>query len=300
MNHAVFTSLLVLASSYAAMAATPTPVAWWSFAPSGDVPEIIEDISGHSFDAVILDSASVACRTDAVAPGGAALVISPIEPSGETRLLAAAALPELSDYTPFTLSAWIRIDIIGDVVPVLARTSDVDKWSNGFVLFLDGDGVPGFAVGSEADHAALADADHVLHPGEWHHLALVSNGGTTTLFVDGMENASIPFIPCSTDAPLAFIPERVGDSFSGALSDVRLFDVALTVGQIAELVSDSRPNGKGNRPAGTTEAETPPRTNSVSIPHIGPMRSSSPPPESSLSDSTLISSPILRVWTRMD
>ena len=89
--------------------------------------------------------------------------------------------------------------------------------------------------------------DRSLPPG-WKHLAAVREGGRVSLFVDGKRVAW----SSSTASPLDLTnqqPLRIGfrahDHFRGSLTDLRLYDRALSAGEIAAL---SARDGKASRP----------------------------------------------------
>jgi hypothetical protein len=89
--------------------------------------------------------------------------------------------------------------------------------------------------------------DRTLELG-WRHLAAVREGGRLSLYVDGTRVAS----SSSSATPLDLTnrgPFRIGfgshDHFRGCLSDLRLYDRALSTGEIAGL---ARRDGKASRP----------------------------------------------------
>lgn len=91
--------------------------------------------------------------------------------------------------------------------------------------------------------------DRALAPG-WKHLAVSREGGRLSLFLDGTRVASST--SSSSASPLDLTnqaPLRVGfgahDYFRGSLSDLRLYDRALSVGEVAALAA---PVGKASRP----------------------------------------------------
>ena len=89
--------------------------------------------------------------------------------------------------------------------------------------------------------------DRLLAPG-WRHLAGVREGGRLSLYVDGTRAASstsnAPPLDLTSPQPL-----RIGfgatDHFRGSLSDLRLYDRALSAGEIAALTAR---DGKASRP----------------------------------------------------
>jgi hypothetical protein len=85
--------------------------------------------------------------------------------------------------------------------------------------------------------------DHEL-PAGWRHVVAVKDAGVLRLYVDGAAAArSRDFDPArfdlSTEAPL-LIGAGMGDSFCGRISDVRLYDAALTAGQVARVFEATR------------------------------------------------------------
>jgi len=91
--------------------------------------------------------------------------------------------------------------------------------------------------------------DRALAPG-WKHLAAVREGARLSLYVDGARVASST--SASNASPLDLTndePLRIGfgahDHFRGSLSDLRLYDRALSTGEIAGLAER---DGKASRP----------------------------------------------------
>ena len=83
--------------------------------------------------------------------------------------------------------------------------------------------------------------DRALQAG-WRHLAAVREGGRLSLYVDGKRVASSS--PTPNASPLDLTndqPLRIGfgehDYFRGSLSDLRLYDRALSAGEIAALAT---------------------------------------------------------------
>lgn len=189
----------------------------------------------------------------------------------------------------------------------VSRSTDADIPGGAALVFSNNDnGVPGFAVGPGANHEALADADQALPPGEWRHLALVSDGAeTTTLFLNGLEIVSVPSAPLPADDPLVFGPvtASAGASFSCALADVRLYDAALPPEQIAGLALEPPEEGSLPGSVGTEVAKT--------LPSFSPSSDEKPqveqPPTVNKSTArsttpapTRVSAPLLHVWTQTD
>jgi hypothetical protein len=82
-----------------------------------------------------------------------------------------------------------------------------------------------FSVHSNTDHAA----------GSWRHVAVTYGGGTLSLYVDSILVDSIPATGniCTSSAPFQLGSFSQGDAFfDGALDEVRIYDRALSAGEI--------------------------------------------------------------------
>ncbi len=91
--------------------------------------------------------------------------------------------------------------------------------------------------------------DRPLAPG-WRHLAAVREGGRLALYVDGAQAASSSSEPASPPLDLTNrAPLRIGfgayDHFRGRLSDLRLYDRAISPEEIADL---ARRDGEASKP----------------------------------------------------
>jgi hypothetical protein len=86
----------------------------------------------------------------------------------------------------------------------------------------------------------MATSDHPLPTG-WHHLAAVREGNHLRLYVDGnLAAVSTSFNPSdydlSNDQPLR-IGFSVGHRFRGAMSDLRIYERAVTEEEVGQLVN---------------------------------------------------------------
>lgn len=130
---------------------------------------------------------------------------------------------------PYTVTAWIRTtstesDIMGSGV------------GPGHFLFMTYQGVL-------RSHQWTADSGNVLdgrtrvNDGRWHHAAMVMEEGTTSLYVDGRLDASMPFVGLRAAGPdpllVAARTASGGPCFSGLLDEVCLYSRALTPAEIS-------------------------------------------------------------------
>jgi hypothetical protein len=157
------------------------------------------------------------------------------------------ALPGFPDLTrDFTITAWIRSTTASGDQRVFA---DDQNNSRGYALSL-GDGGDGrlrfFARGV---NPVSLDSGAVITPDTWHHVAAVHDRAARTreIWVDGALVASDTYSSnWRTDTGLASIGGEVdGGSegvpnwrFGGSLDEVRVYDAALSGGQIQAVMTD--------------------------------------------------------------
>ena len=124
---------------------------------------------------------------------------------------------------PFTWSAWVKPT--GDSArAVVLAWGDRD---NGFEIGLAA-GVPYFEIHDGAASARSA-AGAPLGTGAWKHLAVVSDGNLTSLYVDGVPYASLDrAMPSLTDSLLIGADSTGGNGLIGELDEMTLSNTART------------------------------------------------------------------------
>jgi hypothetical protein len=83
----------------------------------------------------------------------------------------------------------------------------------------------------------------IINTGQWHHAAMVSDGTTVELYVDGQLTGSIPRQAISTASNpfrLGFTTNYGGAAFNGLLDEVEIFDRALTPAEVRAIFSAGR------------------------------------------------------------
>lgn len=70
----------------------------------------------------------------------------------------------------------------------------------------------------------------------WHHVAMTYDGRALCLYVDGAKRANTDYVGRIRSLPLPLI---IGDGFQGLIRDVRLFDRALTSGEVRDIYNQS-------------------------------------------------------------
>lgn len=211
----------------------PSLEAWYRFDESSGT--ILVDRSAAEHDGAILDTNRVV-RVSGAPLGGALHFDGSAAPSDALGGLAAATGPFIADET-FSAAAWIRADAFAPYAPILSRTSDADTWPDGFVLYATADGKLGANLGAfNADTQLVSNTALVTN--EWHHVALVSDGENTTIYLDGTIAASASLAATESAAP--FVVGSLSGSlvrpWFGDIADVRLYSVALSQNEILSLL----------------------------------------------------------------
>jgi alpha-galactosidase len=144
-------------------------------------------------------------------------------------------LPDLA--MPFTISVWVS--------PAPAQTVHADILGNhgepfvGVNLQQDGTNANRFGFGYGDGRKWQGTGAAQLEAGKWQHLAVVCDGETSVLYVDGVEKSRGP-----GKGPVAANPNqnfKIGQGyhtsryFRGLLSDVRIYREALSAAKVAAL-----------------------------------------------------------------
>lgn len=171
----------------------------------------------------------------------------------------------------FTISAWIRPDVVDRVQVIASKIRNVaGHYQRNFELRLSPGGRLFLHVPSGAGWEAVEGA-RPLAPGAWTHVAAVYDGARAQLYVDGIADGPplmVRYQQSQTEIFLGARPESGRDGgapggptyfFRGAIDDVQIWDRPLSEGELA-VVSGRAPF-----------APEPP-------PYAGPPRPPPPPP----------------------
>ena len=112
---------------------------------------------------------------------------------------------------------------------------------------------------------------------EWAHLAVTYDGAVVRLYVNGLEEATIPavFSISTNNQPLGIGSDSAGDrKFQGQMDDVRVYNVALSGAEIAALAGLTAPDSADlsiTKTDGQTEADAgDPVTYMIVVSNAGP------------------------------
>lgn len=136
-----------------------------------------------------------------------------------------------------TVTAWIRVESF-----TKSWQAIVTKGDRAWRLHRAGSkGSVGFAC-SDLSRDQVGDLLGMINvaDGEWHHVAGVHDGDSTLVFVDGVLDASIQSSPniSVNDYPVLIGANAQASSrlFHGLIDDVRIYDRALSIDELRELV----------------------------------------------------------------
>lgn len=228
---------VIASASMASLAAAQSPTNWWRF----------DETSG----AIAADSAG---SNNGILGGNAVFVGGGV--SGNALDVTNFGWAGMGDILPmtgtsFTISAWFRTSDTSANSTIIAGRHYTGTF-NGYMLRINQD-LAGYGTsGRGSFYQSNSPANTVVGTstvtnGVWHHmLATYTVGGTTTLYIDGIAEGTLPSQTINPSAFSAFIVGGVVSSltnsivgtFSGLIDDVQIYDFALTPGQASFLAAN--------------------------------------------------------------
>jgi hypothetical protein len=135
--------------------------------------------------------------------------------------------------TEISLAAWVKYDTAEDDSAIAMKTSS-DDWIDGYGLYADTDAVNFYVTdyGFRATKSFTADD-------QWHHVVGTYDGSNVRVWVDAVEGTPFSYTGSISNAAHSLEIGRGASNsynFSGALDDVRLYNVALTDTDILDLL----------------------------------------------------------------
>ncbi|MHC4327090.1 MAG: LamG-like jellyroll fold domain-containing protein [Planctomycetota bacterium] len=227
-----FALFLSMVAESTAQDVDPSLVGWWTF--DEDTGDVARDKSGNGNDAVLLDGPT--WSTD---PDHRGIMIL----DGTDDHIYIDGTPyELPLYT---MAIWFRVDGGSGSRDVLSAKGPTGV--NGVLLEIQGGGTlrnlhrfP-FASGGGSNIYSTETYDD----GVWHHAATVQTESEMILYVDGQEVGRQPetnlFQGPLGEIWLGTLDQRMGRMFPGPLDDLRIYNRALSVEEIATIM-EGEPN----------------------------------------------------------
>ncbi len=135
----------------------------------------------------------------------------------------------------FTVSFWLNTTQVpsGEARLIGKQTGGA---SPGFVFFTDSFGELIFAVNDGSQIVALADGGSNLD-GDWHHVTGLRVGNLFELYIDGALVGSQTLAIGSIDNSANLVFGASAFEYDGLLDDIRLYDEAITPGEIDDLAN---------------------------------------------------------------
>jgi hypothetical protein len=144
--------------------------------------------------------------------------------------------------TPLTVVFWIRpaMPMTGRVVALARAQDDLLDWAidleDGHVVVRTMDSTRARYESPPTETALTADT--------WRHVAVVQDGDTASVYVDGVLEVTAPILPDGAEFLLAYqrflsvggYPEAI--PFMGAVDDLRIYDSALSEDDLAFILGD--------------------------------------------------------------
>jgi hypothetical protein len=148
----------------------------------------------------------------------------------------------LGSATPFTIEFWMKLSLdpapgtMPEGIAWIINTDVMSGGTNGVNFWYD-NGTTYFKINgsgaSSTGRISVPYYDFDLYDGLWHHIALVRNGSSGKIFIDGTEYASTTsWAGINSSLNVAFIGnyQLVNHAFAGQLSNFRVTKTALYTG----------------------------------------------------------------------
>jgi hypothetical protein len=138
----------------------------------------------------------------------------------------------------FTIEAWVWTTTTTGDHGIISMTWSSSSGSNGLALYLGGSNIDFWVAGNGSN----VQGSTTITTNEWHHVALVRNGSTNTLYIDGTSESTSNTTPNFPSTPLIGIGRYYNDNSSylwdGYISNVRIVDgTALYTGNFTPSTS---------------------------------------------------------------
>jgi fibronectin type 3 domain-containing protein len=146
----------------------------------------------------------------------------------------------INNLTACTISTWVNLNTVSN----WARLFDFGSSQSNYMFLSPRNGANGkvrFAIRTSAVAEQVIDGAAALPASGWHHVAVVLDGTTGTLYVDGVQvgqNTAMTLSPASlgTTGNNYIGKSQFNDPYlNGAVDDFKIFGVALNAQQIASL-----------------------------------------------------------------
>lgn len=130
-----------------------------------------------------------------------------------------------------TISAWIKRDLTDDYSPFVAKTDSSTTWDYDFYIV---NGSNNLRFYSDATTPTTITSSGSITDTAWHHIAVTRSGSTVTFYIDGILDSTGTMSGSFNNNPdPVWIGSDGFDDFDGKMDDVKIYNYARTVAQIA-------------------------------------------------------------------
>ncbi len=152
--------------------------------------------------------------------------------------------PDLSGTDALTYAAWIRPTTLKEKGMVMGKETDNGSQRAQMSIVREKEKLLGEVVTD--DGRFEVETGKILRANGWQHAALVFDGSSLRLYVDGRLEDSDSFrrttlVELGRPFAIGKRPERDNDNFVGDIDEVRVYREALDAGAVAALMSDTHP-----------------------------------------------------------
>jgi hypothetical protein len=168
-----------------------------------------------------------------------------LELNGTTDYVDCGSGSSLDITEEITVAVWVKIDVFGDWDGIVTKGIDqspyaMQMWGDGALRFSANWGTPAGGIGGGS-----WNTNTKMPAGEWIHAAVTYDGSTLRFYIDGQQDSlevtqALTFGTVAESLVLGCDFPGGDEYFDGVMDDVRVYDHALTEGEIKELAARPR------------------------------------------------------------
>lgn len=253
----IFTALTLLAilGIYAMVHAEiygSSLVGWWNMDNNQISGTALTDVSGNGNTGTLQNTPI----TGVAGKIGQSMIFNGTDSAAGTYV-SIPSVASLQSFTALTICAWVNVTaydatdggtIIGKFTNATVGGALTDPYAL-WELFVNTTGDVSFGVSNGvAGNRSLVTSAIVIGTGKWHHTCGDWDGTTMRIYIDGKVDANT--LARSTAVGSNTVVVRIGgimaasffDDFNGSLDDVRVYNRALSVAEIAQLYQSTSGN----------------------------------------------------------
>ena len=150
--------------------------------------------------------------------------------NGSSSYITASGLG-ITGNTSFTISTWVNTTSSGSNLFFFLGNGTINS---SLYISVESGGV--VRVGDFGTD--LFSSTTSINDGNWHHIALTSNGTTTKLYIDGSESNSLSYTWAISVDNMELGRGTSSYYYNGSIDNVRIFNRALDSGEVTQLYNE--------------------------------------------------------------